>query len=157
MSTVNDARAAGERVEALLAEVLARCGPEACDVATELVTCLVRLYGAGLTALMRIAAGDPPMSARLIADPLVESLLIVHDLHPLDIAARIRRALRRLGPGAELVRVDDEGVAHIRLTSECRSRAADIERAVADMAPETAGVRLVRELTLLSTRPAEAR
>ena len=111
----------------------------------------------GLTALMRIAAGDPQVSARLIADPLVESLLIVHDLHPLDTGARIRRALGRLGPGAELVRVDDEGVAHIRLRSDCQSRAADVERAVADMAPETAGVRLVRELPLLASRPAGAK
>ena len=35
-------------VEALLAELRARSGPEAADVAEELVTCLVRLYGAGL-------------------------------------------------------------------------------------------------------------
>ena len=34
----------------------------------------------------------------LAADPLVESLLLVHDLHPLDADARIRRALEQVGP-----------------------------------------------------------
>ena len=41
---------AGARVEALLAELRARSGPEAAEAAEELVTCLVRLYGAGLEA-----------------------------------------------------------------------------------------------------------
>ena len=51
-----DARAAGEQVEVLLAELRARSGAEAADVAEELVTCLVRLYGAGLARIRRSSA-----------------------------------------------------------------------------------------------------
>jgi len=150
---------AGERVEALLAELRARSGPEAADVAEELVTCLVRLYGAGLASIMAIIGDESRLAALLIADPLVESLLLVHDLHPLDTAARIRRALGRLGTGAEFLGVDDTGVAHVRLASGCGSTAAVVEQAVADAAPETAGVAIApREQPLLqiTRRPAGA-
>ncbi len=159
MSEGNDARAAGTRVEELLAQLRARAGPEAADVAEELVTCLVRLYGAGLANIMAVIGDDDRLRARLIADPLVESLLLVHDLHPLDTEARIRRALGRIGAGAEFLGVDDDGVVRIRPGSGCGSTTAAVEQAVADAAPETAGVRLVPRdppLLQITRRPAAA-
>ncbi|HZR50338.1 MAG TPA: hypothetical protein VFB06_12540 [Streptosporangiaceae bacterium] len=132
-----DARAAGDRVETLLAELRSRAGPDAAGTAEELVSCLVQLYGEGLATIMRLAAEDERLVAQLIADPLVESLLLIHDLHPLDTAARIRRAL---GTGAELVGITDDGVVQIKLASGCGHTAAAVEQAVTDAAPETAGV-----------------
>jgi hypothetical protein len=157
-----DAQAAGERVEALLAELRARSGPEVADTAEELVGCLVRLYGAGLASVMRIIGDDSRLKARLITDPLVESLLLIHDLHPLDVGTRIRRGLGRLGIGAELLSIDDDGLALIRLANGHGHAAvlADVEQAVADAAPETTGVRIApREPPLLQIgrRPAETR
>lgn len=156
-----DASETGARVEELLAELRTRAGPESAEVAEELVTCLVRLYGAGLERIMRITSGDSKLQARLIADQLVESLLLVHDLHPLDAGARVRRALGRLGIGAELLSVDDDGTAVVRLAHGGGALAvADVERAVMDAAPEVTGVRLApREPPLLQIgrRPAEAR
>ena len=134
-----DARETGARVEALLAELRARSGPEAADLAEELVTCLVRLYGAGLEAIMRTIGDDQRLQALLIADPLVESLLLVHDLHPLRPDARIRRALGHLGVGAEFLGIDDAGVVEVRLGHGCGSTTADIEQVVTDAAPETTG------------------
>jgi hypothetical protein len=160
MSAELDTRAAGERVEELLAQLRAHSGPEAAGVAEELVTCLVRLYGAGLAAMLAIIGDDDRLRARLIADPLVESLLLVHDLHPLDTETRIRRGLGRLGTGAEFLGVDDAGVVNIRLASGCGSTAAMVEQAIAEAAPETTGVRLApREPPLLqiTRRPAGAR
>jgi len=159
-----DAREAGARVEALLADLRARCGPEAADVAEELVTCLVRLYGAGLEAILRVADGTAPgdterFHALLIADPLIESLLLVHDLHPLAPDARIRRALGRLGTGVEFLGIDSAGVAQLRLGHGCGSSSADVERAVTDAAPEITAVRFApREAPLLqiTRRPAGA-
>jgi hypothetical protein len=159
MSDGNDARAAGARVEELLAQLRTHSGPEAADVAEELVTCLVRFYGAGLASIMEIIGGDDRLRARLIADPLVESLLLVHDLHPLDTETRIRRGLGKIGPGAEFLGVDDAGMAHIRLASGCGSTVAMVEQAIADAAPEITGVRLApREPPLLqiTRRPAGA-
>ena len=155
----DDVREAGERVEALLAELRARSGPEAAGAAEELVTCLVRLYGAGLATIMRTVGDDARLQALLIADPLVESLLLVHDLHPLDVSARIKRALGRLGTGAEFLGVDSAGVAHVRLGHGCGSTAEVVEAAIAAAAPEAAGVDFApREAPLLqiTRRPAGA-
>jgi hypothetical protein len=160
MADANDARDAGLRVEALLAELRARSGPEAADVAEELVSCLVRLYGTGLETIMRTIGNDSRLQALLIADPLVESLLLVHDLHPLDPAARTRRALGRLGTGAEFLGIDEAGVAHVRLGKGCGSTTEAVEQAVTNAAPELTGVEFAaREAPLLQIthRPARAR
>jgi hypothetical protein len=149
-----DAREAGGRVEDLLAELRTRSGPEAAGLAEELVTCLVRLYGAGLESIMRTVGDDQRAQALLVADPLVESLLLVHDLHPLDTATRIRRALGRNGISAEFLGVDEAGVVHLRLGHGCGSTAAVVEQAVADAAPETTGVEFAaREAALLQITP----
>jgi hypothetical protein len=134
-----DARAAGDRVETLLAELRSRAGPDAAETAEELVKCVVQLYGEGLATIMRLAGPDDRLVAQLIADPLVESLLLVHDLHPLPVADRVKRALGRLGPGAEFLGVDDDGMVHVKLASGCGSTAAAVSAAIADAAPETAG------------------
>lgn len=156
MAARRSAHATGERVECLLAELRSRAGPQACDTAEELVSCLVELYGAGLTEIIAILGDDaeagPRLLARLVADPLVESLLLVHDLHPVDTETRVTRALDRvlsaLGshPGTvEYLGIDDRGVVRLRLErgghgcgSSAIKRAA--AEAVAEAAPETAGV-----------------
>jgi len=148
-----DAQAAGERVEALLAELLSEAGPRVAATAEELVSCLVELYGAGLARIMEILGGDeegPRLLDKLVADPLVESLLVVHDLHPLDTSARVKRAveevLPQLGPHAgdvEYLGLDDTGVLRLRLEQRGCSAATVrdlIEKAVAAAAPEAAGV-----------------
>jgi Fe-S cluster biogenesis protein NfuA len=151
-------QAAGERVEALLADLRAQAGPGASATAEELVSCLVELYGAGLAGIVRILGEDteagPRLLDALVADPLVESLLLLHDLHPLDTSTRIRRAveeiLPQLGSHAgeiEYGGLDAQGIVHLRLERGghgCGSTAATIrtaiEKAVAEAAPETAGV-----------------
>jgi Fe-S cluster biogenesis protein NfuA len=185
MAAGHDAQAAGERVEALLAELRSQAGPQVAATAEELVSCLVELYGAGLAEIVRIVgeAAEPNGSGarlvdRLAADPLVESLLLVHDLHPLDAATRVRRAvdqvMPRLGSHAgtvELLGLDEAGVVRLRLERSghgCQSTSATVraalEKAVAEAAPEMAGVDIEvaaapEELPLLqiTRRPAAAR
>ncbi len=158
MAAGQGAQAAGERVEKLLAELRAHGGPQVAATAEELVGCLVELYGAGLAEIVRILGEDGEAGARLLdalaADPLVESLLLLHDLHPVEIGTRVERALEavmpRLGPHAghaEFLGVDDQGVIRLRLERGghgCNSSAGAyttaIEQAVAEAAPEAAGV-----------------
>jgi len=108
----------------------------------------------------------------------VESLLLVHDLHPLDADARIDRALEQvraqLGSHAgviEYLGIDDQGVAGVRLTASghgCGSSPSTarqaVEEAIAEAAPEVAGVHVEEvvappEVPLLQImrRPAGAR
>jgi Fe-S cluster biogenesis protein NfuA len=151
MAEGDDAQAAGERVEALLVELRAQAGPQAAATAEELVSCLVELYGAGLAMIIKVVGEDrPELMDKLVADPLVESLLLVHDLHPLDTSARVRRAVEEVLPqlgshagDVEYLGLDDAGVLRLRL--EQRGCSADtvrdlIEKAVAAAAPEAAGV-----------------
>ena len=161
MAAGHDAQRAGERVEALLAELGSQAGPQAAATAEELVRCLVELYGAGLAEIVRIIGEDAEedgsgqrLMAKLAGDPLVESLLLLHDLHPLPVADRVRRAIEAVMPqlGAHAGRVefrgvDEAGVVHLSLAGGgrgCGSSSGAVqeamEQAVADAAPETAGV-----------------
>ena len=158
MAAGHDAQKAGERVEALLAELGSQAGPQVAATAEELVSCLVELYGAGLAEIVKILGEDaeagPRLMARLTGDPLVESLLLLHDLHPLPVADRVRRAIEAVMPqlGAhagqvDFAGVDDQGVIHLSLERGghgCGSSSGavqeTIEQAVAAAAPEAAGV-----------------
>jgi len=181
MAAGHDAQRAGERVEALLAELGSQAGPQVAATAEELVSCLVELYGAGLAEMVRIIGEDteagPRLMARLAADPLVESLLLLHDLHPLPVEDRVRRAIEAVMPQlgahagqAEFAGVDGQGVILIRLELSAHGRQAHagqvqeaLERAVAAAAPEATGVSFdvvtaAPELPVLqiSRRPAAA-
>ena len=58
MAAGQDAQAAGERVEELLAELRSDAGPQVAATAEELVSCLVQLYGAGLAQIVAIIGAD---------------------------------------------------------------------------------------------------
>jgi Fe-S cluster biogenesis protein NfuA/nitrite reductase/ring-hydroxylating ferredoxin subunit len=143
---------AGDQIEELLAALTARGqGP----AAEELVRLLVGLYGDGLAHIMSAVAedGDPGLLERLTDDPLVESLLLLHGLHPLDVDTRIQRALDRVRPylgshagGVQYIGVTD-GVARLRLEGNCDGCPSSavtvqlaIEGAVQDAAPEVSEV-----------------
>ena len=153
MAAGDDAQAAGERIEALLAELRSQAGPQVAATAEELVSCLVELYGAGLAQVVKLLGEDetgPALMDKLVADPLVESLLLVHDLHPLDTSARVRRAVEEVLPqlgshagNVEYLGLDEAGVLRLRLEqSGCSADTVRdlIEKAVAGAAPEAAGV-----------------
>lgn len=146
-----DVQATGERVEALLAELRSQAGPQVAATAEELVSCLVELYGAGLARITEIIGEEEPeLTDKLVADPLVESLLLVHDLHPLDTSARVRRAVEEILPqlgshagDVEYLGLDAHGVLQLRLVQGgCSAATARdlISKAVAAAAPEAAGV-----------------
>jgi Fe-S cluster biogenesis protein NfuA/nitrite reductase/ring-hydroxylating ferredoxin subunit len=150
-------RQAGERIEELLA-ILRSTSGRAADAAEELVRLLLGLYGDGLGHIMDAlaaegAAGDA-VRDRLLADPRVESLLLLHDLHPLDVDTRVQRALDRVRPylgshagGVEYLGVGPDGVARLRLEGSCHGCPSStvtvrlaIEGAVQDAAPEVTEV-----------------
>jgi len=149
--TVN-ARDVGERIEQLLTGLTSGRDKESAE---ELVRLLVEMYGEGLTRMIGLLAEhDPALVPRLAEDELVESLLLLHDLHPLDVDTRIQQALDRVRPylgshagGVEYLGVDENGVAQLRLEGNCHGCPSStltvrtaIEGAIQDAAPEIAGV-----------------
>ncbi|MFE1287119.1 NifU family protein [Streptomyces sp. NPDC058751] len=147
----------GERMGALLDELARRAGPEARDVADELVRCLMEFYGEGLARAVRLLRSAPDGAdplAVLTADELVGDLLILHDLHPEDTATRVDRALDKVRPylgshagDVEVAGLDLETPAgptlRLRLRGSCDGCPSStqtvrwtIEEAVARIAPE---------------------
>src|SRR5262245_18958989 len=143
------ARTVGDRIEELLESL--QSGRDM-DTAEELVRLLVEMYGSGLAKITSML--DPAQLAQIAADELVESLLLLHDLHPLDVDSRVQRALDRVRPylgshagGVEYLGVDAEGVAQLRLEGNCDGCASSaltvkmaIEGAIQDAAPELTGI-----------------
>ena len=151
----------GDRIEELLAGLLPG---ESRQTAEELVRLLMELYGEGLARVVAILRErDPALVDRIAQDEALAGLLLLHDLHPLDVDARIRQGLDRARPqlGAhadrvEYVGVDAEGVVRLRLDgnrdgcpSVARTVRKTIERAVLDAAPETTGVEITGAPTTL--------
>ena len=146
----------GDRIEDLLAQLRDGGGPAA-GAAEELVGLLVGLYGDGLSrvaaALRGGGAAGAAMLAELAGDPLVGSLLLLHDLHPLDVDTRIQQALDRVRPylgshagGVQYLGVTG-GVARLRLEGSCHGCPSStatvrlaIEGAVTEAAPEVSEV-----------------
>jgi Fe-S cluster biogenesis protein NfuA len=123
------------RVESLLGQL------DGDPRATEAVQALVELYG---EALARVVSGADPAE-----DELLSHLLLVHDLHPVDVETRVRQALDDVRPylgshggDVELLGVAD-GVAHLRLEGTCNGCPSSsvtlrnaIEDAIMQAAPE---------------------
>ena len=148
MSGVRDV---GTRVEELLGALRTGSAKDPGRAAEELVGLLVGLYGDGLSHIVAALAEQGPPGAQMLdqltEDPLVESLLLLHDLHPLDVDARVQRALDRVRPylgshagGVEYLGVTD-GVARLRLEGSCHgcpSSTATVELAITGAVKEAA-------------------
>lgn len=140
--------ATGARIDALI-DASASAGPIARERAEELVRLVTDLYGAGLERLLELlhangALTDEVLGA-IVADDLVAALLLVHGLHPQDVATRITHAVSTLD-GVELLEVTADGVARLRLPGGhgCGSAGLRqaVEQAVEAAAPEVVEVRL---------------
>jgi Fe-S cluster biogenesis protein NfuA/nitrite reductase/ring-hydroxylating ferredoxin subunit len=161
-------RGTGDRIEGLLQELGTVADPRIRGKAEELVRLLMELYGSALARVLEIV--DDTGSAdkifdRLAADDLVASLLVLHGLHPLNVEARIARALDRVRPylgshggDVKLIGVN-EGVVHLRLEGSCHGCPSStvtmklaIEKAIEEAAPEV--VRIEVEGTSSSISPA---
>ena len=140
---------AQERVaelEARLArlEALPESGPR--ELAMQAVQGLMDLYGAGLARILELA---PETASRLAEDELVAHLLLLHGLHPVDVATRVEAALESVRPylashagNVELLSVAD-GVVHLRLNGTCHGCPSStatlkhaIEEAIFKVAPD---------------------
>jgi Fe-S cluster biogenesis protein NfuA len=119
------------RMESLLGDLQSLPDPAVRALALAIVQGLMALYGEGLARLLAIVderdAGPP--GKRLLdafaGDELIAHLLLLHDLHPLDLPARVGRALEEVRPylrshggNVELLGVE-EGVARLRLQGSC--------------------------------------
>jgi Fe-S cluster biogenesis protein NfuA/nitrite reductase/ring-hydroxylating ferredoxin subunit len=127
------------------------------EVAEDLIGAIVELYGDGLRrvveALHDAGAAGREIHERLVADGVVASLMLIHDLYPIDLETRVREALDGVRPymeshggDVELLGLED-GVARLRLAGSCDgcpASAATLQLAIKDAldqaAPDLAGI-----------------
>jgi Fe-S cluster biogenesis protein NfuA/nitrite reductase/ring-hydroxylating ferredoxin subunit len=145
------------RVQELAAELESIADPAVRRTADELVAALVQMYGSGLERVVEAMAEAGPEGRELLdglaEDPVVASLLLIHDLHPVPLEQRVREALDRVRPymeshggDVELLDVTD-GVARLRLQGSCRSCSASsstlelaVRQALEEAAPDLEGM-----------------
>jgi Fe-S cluster biogenesis protein NfuA len=119
-----------------------------------IVQALLELHSTGLARLLEHVndAGDGLLE-KCAADEVVSGMLLLHDLHPLDVDERVRQALdsvrpalRAHGGNVELLEVRD-GVVRLRLEGSCHSCPSSavtmqqtVEEAIYGRAPEVMAV-----------------
>jgi Fe-S cluster biogenesis protein NfuA/nitrite reductase/ring-hydroxylating ferredoxin subunit len=146
-----------ERVRRLSDRVDRLDDPEARDAAQELVAAILEMHGAGLATIGGVLDEAGPAGeaakAKLVADPVVASLLLIHDLYPVPLEQRVGEALEEVRPymeshdgNVELLGVED-GVVRLRLAGSCDGCPASastlelaIKEALEKAAPDLAGL-----------------
>jgi Fe-S cluster biogenesis protein NfuA len=160
-----------QRLDGLLRGVERFTDPEAQTHTRAIVRAVLELHGAALGRLLDHledagAAGRAVLDA-CARDEVVSGLLLLHGLHPLDVAERVRQALEQVRPylrshggNVELLGVRD-GVVRLRLQGSCHSCPSSavtmkqtIEEAIIARAPDVTAVE-VEGLTESAPAPAD--
>jgi Fe-S cluster biogenesis protein NfuA/nitrite reductase/ring-hydroxylating ferredoxin subunit len=157
------------RVQELQAKLDSAGDPATRDLAEELVSAVVQMYGAGLERIVGslLDAGEDGerLAAALAEEELVAALLLIHDLHPVPLGERVQGALEQVRPYMESHGGDvellslEEGVARISLQGSCSDCAASavtlelaIKQALEEAAPDLEGLE-VEGVTPTATGP----
>ena len=157
-----------QRIEALIADLDSLGGDGRLQAkASELVSLVMDLHGAGLRRMVELLNEAGPRAASVMDDcahdPLIASLLILYDLHPDDLVTRVnrgldaaRRYLESHGGNVELVSLE-EGRAVLRLQGNCHGCPSStltmknaIEDAIYEHAPDILTVEVEKPATGLA-------
>lgn len=146
-------------IERLIEEIEACPDPAMRAIASRVIGELLVLYGEGLARMLVLVRehASAESAANVLdafgADELVAHLLMLHELHPVDVETRVTRALdevrpylRSHGGEVEFLGVED-GVARLRLQGSCHGCPSStvtlklaIEEAVGKAAPDLVGI-----------------
>jgi len=147
------------RIETLIGAIETFPDPAMRDSAVELVQAIMDLHGAGIERMLDMTWEKGEAGRELIddfaSDDLLRSLLLLHGLHPLDLATRVTQALDKVRPylkshggNVELLGVEDD-VVHLRLQGSCNGCASSamtlklaIEEAIHEYAPDIADMKV---------------
>ena len=156
----HDPAAVSARIESLLHELGACQDPAVPARTRELIQLLADLYGAGLGRVVALAR-EHSRSGELLDilgdDPLVGPLLLLHDLHPRPLEARVTRCVGRVRTLAAMrgvtVSLDSQehGCVRIRVravshacTGALAEMAQALESGIAAAAPEIERIEIER-------------
>ena len=135
-----------ERIDGLVERLETGTDPVSGATVRELVATLMDLHGAAMERMVTLIRQAGPSGDTLMEqcarDPLVRSVLLLYDLHPVDPETRVREAIDHARPyidshggAVELVRLDDQGAVHVRVQGAA-SLTGVVENAVREAAPD---------------------
>jgi hypothetical protein len=146
------------RIEELVFALDALPDAAAATAARELVQRVLELHGNALARIMRILAADAAgtrLAETFAEDEDIHGVLLLHDLHPVDLPGRVQRAVTRLhahlavqGVVVQALDIDGAGV-HVKLglSDAGRYRGGDadtvrqqLEQALLAAAPDAAAI-----------------
>jgi Fe-S cluster biogenesis protein NfuA/nitrite reductase/ring-hydroxylating ferredoxin subunit len=148
-----DARRVAQRITELVEEMSKVADPRLTERTEDLVRLLMQFYGAALERVLELADDSGVLEGalldRLVDDELVASVLVLHDLHPMDVRERVQAALDRVRPylgshggDVEILGIEDD-VVRLRMEGSCSSCPSStvtlnfaIEEAILKAAPE---------------------
>jgi hypothetical protein len=121
--------------------------PACRSVTTELLASVLRFHTTALERMLQLIQNSEAAGAILAGldrDPLIRSMLLVHDLHPESVSMRVRRAVAELEPylqkreaKLEIITIEEDCV-RIKVTAGSHGGpvGATIEQAIRNAAPE---------------------
>lgn len=124
----------GERIQKLLERIEALPYPGAKELLQECMEAVLAFYGHGLNRILQVVSRAGPDGRKvyqdLIHDDVIKGLLLIHDLHPLNLEARLREALDKVRPylrshggNVELISLEND-IAKLQLEGTCKSCAS---------------------------------
>lgn len=143
-----------QRLEELIGCLESSSDPKSRSTARELVQLLMELHGAGLERMLDKLWQRGPAGADIIEelghDELVSPLLLLYNLHPLDLQTRVLTALDKVRPylnshggNVELLDLTNEGSVRLKLQGTCHGCPSSaitlklaIEQAIYEAAPD---------------------
>ena len=146
-----------EDIDRIVTQVNNLADKEAREAALHLVQAVMELHATAIERIMEIAsdAGDPGWAIidEFARDPRVSNVLLLHDLHPIDIETRVRTALdevrpylRSHGGDVELISIDGTAVL-LKLIGNCNACPSSaltmktaIEKSIRSSAPDVTSI-----------------
>ena len=117
-------------------------------------SCTARRWSGCWSRSAGTAAAGATIVDQLTRDELVASVLLLYDLHPVDLETRVRGALEKTRPylkshggNVELVGIDETGVVRLRMQGSCHGCPSSavtlklaIEQAIHEAAPDVSAI-----------------
>ncbi len=153
-------RQMAKRLQELIEQIEQQPDPAARALLQECLQSLLAFYGDGLGRILQhlqgAGAAGEQMLARLLQDPAICGLLLIHGLHPVDLETRLRGAFEKVRPymqshggNLELLSLEND-FARIRLQGTCKTCPAStvtlelaVRHALEEACPDLLGFEVV--------------
>ncbi|MEP6616307.1 MAG: NifU family protein [Ginsengibacter sp.] len=120
-----------EHIQELIEEIDSLPDNNTRELMQECIQEMLSFYGQGLERILKVISNGSNSAAKeiynnLIEDSFLSGLLLIHDLHPLDLKTRLHLALEKVKPymdshggSVEIVSLEN-GVAKLKLSGSCK-------------------------------------